>query len=855
MTIISQVHFAYAQTASILPPAKTTFFDSNGNPLTSGTVESYIPSTTTHKTTWQDAAETIPNLNPLTLDAAGRTLLLGSGSYRQVVKDRDGNLIWDQVTSSTGSGSGGGSTATGDGDLVGTIKPWAGISAPNQYMFTYGQTLNRITFSALFNAITSTQAVFCTSGNPTLTGLSDTTNFWIGMSVETSCVPAGFTTIISKTSSSVTLAVNANTTVNTSIIFFPWGNGNHSTTFTLPDFRGLIPVGNNIMGGVASSNINDTYFGSQSASSAGGQGGSSSATLLLGNLPNSALVISDTRVWRTLANNGAGNNGTGLVNTNTSASGTNYNAVSQNSGGGINLPIEIGSGSISGTLGGSSTAFGIIQPSKTINYIIKVTPDANSATASGVTDLNGMTGSVACGQGLTCTGNTIAVTIVGGVTSLGGQTGVLTCGVGITCSGSSISATVSSVFTRTGAIVAASGDYNAGQITYTPVGTGGVATTDKAILDRTVWANDYGAACNGAGNDATAFQNAINQGQTAGLSVRWTGVCLINSGLSITTSIDFGGPGNGGAFGIQPRLVVTSASVLGITITTNSTAPVYLHDFGVTYSPAANAGVAAITVTGTAANENSGSKFERLTLNGGIAIGIDFVKASLWTLSNSQIVSSNSGGTAIRVANGNNGDSGDSTIYSSTIQQTGGAGIGIAWNSSGGLRIENNKILGSTMANGISINLANGVNTSDIFIVGNSIEGLTTSGIGVNLTRAGTTGGLNHVIIGHNELGGGQVCVSVPTDVNGTWINNINITGNSCQVVNSSSAVGFNIVAVIGGAVVMNNSVWATGAGTNQVAIMGAFGTAANCVEGYNTKIGTFAPSTNSGTCTTVAPF
>src|SRR5216684_354886 len=454
LTIISQVHFAYAQTASILPPAKTTFFDSNGNPLTSGTVESYIPSTTTNKTTWQDAAETIPNLNPLTLDAAGRTLLLGSGSYRQVVKDRDGNLIWDQVTSSTGSGSGGGSTATGDGDLVGTIKPWAGISAPNQYMFTYGQTLNRITFSALFNAITSTQAVFCTSGNPTLTGLSDTTNFWIGMSVETSCVPAGFTTIISKTSSSVTLAVNANTTVN-------------------------------------SSNINDTYFGSQSASSAGGQGGSSSATLLLGNLPNSALVISDTRVWRTLANNGAGNNGTGLVNTNTTASGTNYNAVSQNSGGGINLPIEIGSGSISGTLGGSSTAFGIIQPSKTINYIIKVTPDANSATASGVTDLNGMTGSVACGQGLTCTGNTIAVTIVGGVTSLGGQTGVLTCGVGITCSGSSISATVSSVFTRTGAIVAASGDYNAGQITYTPVGTGGVATTDKALLDRIVWVNDY----------------------------------------------------------------------------------------------------------------------------------------------------------------------------------------------------------------------------------------------------------------------------------------------------------------------------------------------------------------------------
>jgi len=82
----------------------------------------------------------------LTLDAAGRALLLGSGSYRQVVKDRLGNTIWDQVTSSTGSGGGGGTIATGDGDLVGTIKPWAGMTAPNQYVFTYGQEVSRTTF-------------------------------------------------------------------------------------------------------------------------------------------------------------------------------------------------------------------------------------------------------------------------------------------------------------------------------------------------------------------------------------------------------------------------------------------------------------------------------------------------------------------------------------------------------------------------------------------------------------------------------------------------------------------------------------------------------------------------------------
>src|SRR5882672_61226 len=271
--VVAQMHFAYAQTASILPPAKTTFLDANGKPLTQGTVESFIPSTSTHKTTWQDAAETIPNANPLTLDAAGRTLLLGSGSYRQLVKDRLNNVIWDQVTSSTGSGGGGGSTATGDGDLVGTIKPWAGMTAPNQYVFTYGQELSRTTYSALFTAITSTQAIFCNSGSPILNGLGDTTNFWIGMTVELSCVAPGFTTVISKTATTVTLAVNSNVTTNVNAVFFPWGRGNGSTTFNMPDFRGFVLSGNDNMGGVAANILTIPYFGATNPNSIGAAGG------------------------------------------------------------------------------------------------------------------------------------------------------------------------------------------------------------------------------------------------------------------------------------------------------------------------------------------------------------------------------------------------------------------------------------------------------------------------------------------------------------------------------------------------------------------------------------------------------
>ena len=50
LCIIANTSFAQAQTASILPPAKTQYLDNNGKPLTSGKVYNYIPSTTTPKT-------------------------------------------------------------------------------------------------------------------------------------------------------------------------------------------------------------------------------------------------------------------------------------------------------------------------------------------------------------------------------------------------------------------------------------------------------------------------------------------------------------------------------------------------------------------------------------------------------------------------------------------------------------------------------------------------------------------------------------------------------------------------------------------------------------------------------------
>ena len=567
LCIVANIHFAFAQTASILPQGYTQYLDSNGKPLSAGKVYNYIPSTTTPKTTWQDAAETIPNANPVILDAAGRAKILGDGSYRQIVKDRNNVTIWDAVTSSTGSGSTS-PTATGDGDLVGTIKPWAGMTAPNQYAFAYGQEVSRTTYSALYTAITSSQSVFCNSGSPILNGLSDTTNFWIGMSVEVSCVAAGFSTIVSKTASTVVLADNANVTTNPTAIFYPWGRGNGTTTFNLPDLRGVVPAGNNNMGGVASANLTTTYFGSTDPNSIGALGGNQSKTLIAVNIPGHShpVFLNDPGHTHVIFNPGsfggnatgaaglAGlNTGVGSTSTLSSTTGTTirntsggFGTINQTNytGGGIAVSATLGntgSGYTNGaqtititggtcttqpqftvtvagnvftgtpalltagsctvaptnpaaTTGGGGTGgtlnvvysaqpFSLIPPTRTTNFIIKITPDTNSATASGVTSLGSMTGDIACGSGLLCTGNNVSV--------------------------------------------------NSSSLTYIAPYAGSVTQTITNKLAQTINIKDFGAVCDGATDDTTAINTADAAAAAAGKALYFPAGTCIAEGLNL----------------------------------------------------------------------------------------------------------------------------------------------------------------------------------------------------------------------------------------------------------------------------------------------------------------------------------
>jgi len=88
----------------LIPNAKAQFIDQNGLPLASGTVGFYFPGTLNPKPTYQDAAGTIANTNPVLLDSRGQAIIWGSGVYRQIVKDASGVTIWDQITEDPNSG-------------------------------------------------------------------------------------------------------------------------------------------------------------------------------------------------------------------------------------------------------------------------------------------------------------------------------------------------------------------------------------------------------------------------------------------------------------------------------------------------------------------------------------------------------------------------------------------------------------------------------------------------------------------------------------------------------------------------------------------------------------------------------
>jgi hypothetical protein len=436
---------AFAQ-AALVPNAQQTFVGANGVPLAGGSVSMYVPNTTTPKSTWQDSGQTILNTSPITLDSAGRAIINGQGSYRQIVKDSLNNLQWDGLTSSINASPVTGSNPT-DTAPVGTIMPWAGTwtNVPANWLPADGRAISRSTYSALFATSTiANPSTGCTINSNVITGLVDTTQL-SGQAndndIEASCLPSGtvITDIISANSVHVSNNAVATTTVSSTI--FIWGNGDGTTTFNVPDLRGYVMAASDGLGGTHANRLFFGSLGNVYASGPGHTGGHStqSYTIAQANLPsyNLSASIPVTGNTGSMALNGSitgttssavtsvstgtgtfANGGNSAVNSVTAP--TNTLSVSGTfSGTGSTTISGTAAGNVPSGGGGTGLLTTLVQPTVTINYIIKVLP--TSTGAGGVVSMQGLFGDVTLDQAFTALG---AQTVSGLPTCNGGAQGI-----------------------------------------------------------------------------------------------------------------------------------------------------------------------------------------------------------------------------------------------------------------------------------------------------------------------------------------------------------------------------------------------------------------------------------------------
>ena len=245
------------------------------------------------------------------------------------------------------------------------------------------------------------------------------------------CVAPG-TTVISKTAITVTLSANSSITSGVTALFFPWGNGNGSTTFNLPDLRGYAIAGRDNMGGVAAGRLTTAYFnpgGTSDPDALGAAGGNQLHTMTLLELVAHTHTGTTGTESATHVHSGTTNSGNANISSNAQklTGGSSYNNTGAGSLGNADVSDTghthtFTSGTESAThthsfttaSTGSTAAFSVVQPTLTLNYIIKTTPDTASSVSTGVTSIESMTGDIACGTGLLCTGNIISATGGGG---------------------------------------------------------------------------------------------------------------------------------------------------------------------------------------------------------------------------------------------------------------------------------------------------------------------------------------------------------------------------------------------------------------------------------------------------------
>jgi microcystin-dependent protein len=208
-------------------------------------------------------------------------------------------------------------------------------------------------YAALYNNSDQVFYLFGVGANPGIP-LGSSIDYW-GSSAPTSAFALAYGQAISRSTYATLFSLLSTT----------YGSGDGSTTFNLPDLRGRIIAGKDDMGGSAASRLSASFF--TSPTTLGGTGGSESRQLATSNLPpytpagtNGTVTVTSTR-------------GDVAVSPTSSSTGGGQFSIGSTSTNGVTI-TSTGSGpTFTGTAqGGTSAAFGIIQPTIIANILMRV---------------------------------------------------------------------------------------------------------------------------------------------------------------------------------------------------------------------------------------------------------------------------------------------------------------------------------------------------------------------------------------------------------------------------------------------------------------------------------------------------